>query len=85
MALFTANPEQFTRAYSDEFMHEFMMIFKNQGGRRVMANVVYRQYIKDREHFHMNATIWQTLSSFATYLGKKEWLKLNRLKKLLDR
>ena len=30
----------------------------------------YRQYIKDREHFHMNSTWWHTLSEFVQYMGK---------------
>jgi hypothetical protein len=37
---------------------------------RVAANVVYQEYIADRNHIHMNATMWDTLSTFIQYLGR---------------
>ena len=39
-------------------------------GKRVHANVVYQQYIGDKEHLHMNATCWVTLTSFVNHLGR---------------
>ncbi len=39
-------------------------------GKRVHANVVYQQYIGDKEHLHMNATCWVTLTSFVKHLGR---------------
>ena len=41
------------------------------GEKRVAANMVYMEYIKDRNAVHMKATMWQTLTSFVKYLGKK--------------
>jgi DNA/RNA-binding protein KIN17 len=32
--------------------------------------MVYQEYIKDRNHVHMNATCWVTLSGFVQYLGR---------------
>jgi len=32
--------------------------------------VIYREYISDRNHFHMNSTIWETLTDFVMYLGR---------------
>merc|ERR1712170_264135 len=40
------------------------------GTKRTFANQVYQEYIKDKEHVHMNATKWVTLSGFIQYLGK---------------
>ena len=42
----------------------------NRGGRRIHANLVYQEYIQDRMHVHMNATMWTTLSGFVQYLGR---------------
>ena len=36
-----------------------------------MANQVYNEYISDRNHLHMNSTIWETLTHFIKYLGKE--------------
>jgi len=71
MAIYQEDPNKFVRMFSEEFEDDFIRLFRNQGGRRVRANVVYRQYIKDREHFHMNSTMWETLTAFCVYLGKE--------------
>ena len=34
------------------------------------ANNVYQELIQDKEHVHMNATKWTTLTDFVQYLGK---------------
>ena len=33
--------------------------------------MVYQEYISDRDHIHMNATQWETLTDFVKYLGKE--------------
>jgi DNA/RNA-binding protein KIN17 len=33
--------------------------------------MVYQEYISDRNHLHMNATRWNSLSEFAHYLGRE--------------
>merc|ERR1712226_337628 len=38
--------------------------------RRVHANVVYQQYISDKEHVHMNSTCWVTLTSYVKHLER---------------
>ena len=40
-----------------EFLKGFMDILRRQyGTRRIHCNVVYQEYIKDKDHYHMNAT-----------------------------
>ena len=40
-----------------EFLKGFMDILRRQyGTRRILANSVYQEYIKDKDHYHMNAT-----------------------------
>lgn len=44
-------------SYSREFLKGFMDILRRQyGTRRVHCNVVYQEYIRDKDHYHMNAT-----------------------------
>ena len=46
------------------------------GTKRVFANNVYQEYIKDKNHIHMNATRWCTLSGFVQYLGSSGKCKI---------
>ena len=36
----------------------------------MFANQVYQEYIAERHHVHMNATMWNTLTTFCKYLGR---------------
>ena len=48
-----------------------MDIIKRQyKNTRVLANIVYNEYIRDRNHTHLNATRWVTLTGFVMHLGK---------------
>lgn len=40
------------------------------GTKRVFANRVYQEFIQDKNHLHMNATRWVTLTEFVKYLGR---------------
>ncbi|KAI0309108.1 domain of Kin17 curved DNA-binding protein-domain-containing protein [Amylostereum chailletii] len=40
------------------------------GTKRVKANNVYQEYIQAKEHLHMNATRWVTLTEFIKHLGR---------------
>ena len=35
------------------------------------CNVVYNELVQERNHTHMNATHWVTLSAFVQYLGRE--------------
>lgn len=59
----------------DEFSNEFERTFlallsRRYHTRRVHCNIVYNEYIQDKEHLHMNATMWPSLTEFVKYLGK---------------
>lgn len=44
------------------------------GTKRVHNNIVYNEYISNREHVHMNATQWETLTDFTKWVGREgEW------------
>ena len=71
LLIFAENPGRFLHDFSKEFEHGFMMTLKHcHGTKRVKANKVYQEYIADKEHVHMNATRWTTLTGFCMYLGK---------------
>ena len=71
MALFAANPDRFMDSFSSSFEKGFMEVLQRRfGTRRVKANYVYNEYIQDKEHVHMNGTMWTTLTDFVKYLGR---------------
>merc|ERR1712165_480103 len=43
--------------------------------------MVYQNYIKEKDHIHMNATRWETLSGFVQYLGKSGQCIVDRQEK----
>ena len=71
LLLFADNASRYMDQFSKEFSHGYLNLLKRQfGTRRVPANRVYQEYISDRGHVHMNATIWVTLTGFVKWLGR---------------
>lgn len=67
---------------SKKFESEFLeVLWRTFGTRRVEANNVYSHFIRDKEHTHMNATKWNTLSSFVKYLGREGKCKVEESEK----
>jgi len=71
LLLFGENPGKYLHSYSRDFEKAFNDILRRQyNEKRVHANVVYQQYISDKQHVHMNSTCWVTLTSFVRHLGR---------------
>lgn len=71
LLLFGENTGKFLSGFSKDFEKAFTDILRRQyPEKRVHANVVYQQYIGDKEHVHMNSTCWVTLTSFVKHLGR---------------
>jgi len=71
MRIFRENRSTILDNYSREFEKCFMdLVRRRWRTKRVFANKVYNEYISDRNHIHMNATIWESLTSFVKYLGR---------------
>jgi len=71
LLLFGENTGKYLHSYSKDFEKGFNDILRRQyNEKRVQANVVYQQYIADKEHVHMNSTCWVTLTSFVKHLGR---------------
>ncbi|EKM52190.1 uncharacterized protein PHACADRAFT_177563 [Phanerochaete carnosa HHB-10118-sp] len=57
--------------FSSEFQHDFVQLLSRRfSTNRVKANSVYQELIQDRNHMHMNATRWVTLTEFVKHLGR---------------
>lgn len=70
MKLFSESPGRFISRHSSEFTSGFMALLRMRGSKKVFANQVYNDYIKDPHHVHMKSTHWTSLSGFVQYLGK---------------
>jgi DNA/RNA-binding protein KIN17 len=58
--------------FSSEFNSGYVNVLKRRfGTKRVHANIVYQEYINDRNHIHMNSTRWLTLTDYVQWLGRK--------------
>jgi len=58
-------------SYSSQFQHDFVQLLSRRWGtKRVKANNVYQELISDKNHSHMNATRWVTLTEFCKFLGR---------------
>eukprot|EP00730_Choanoeca_flexa_P019505 TRINITY_DN9529_c0_g3_i2.p1 TRINITY_DN9529_c0_g3~~TRINITY_DN9529_c0_g3_i2.p1 ORF type:complete len:417 (+),score=108.63 TRINITY_DN9529_c0_g3_i2:242-1492(+) len=58
--------------FSVQFRNEFLRLLQRRyNTRRVLINTVYNEYISDKEHLHMNASKWRSLTEFTQYLGRE--------------
>ncbi|CAD7944742.1 unnamed protein product [Amoebophrya sp. A120] len=80
MELFCENPTDFIDKFSDDFEKGFMDLLSTRycKVRMIKANTVYQDYIRDRNHLHMNSTIWATLSNFVEYLIRTNKVEAER-------
>ncbi|EMG48210.1 putative zinc finger protein, partial [Candida maltosa Xu316] len=63
--------------YSDRFKSDFIRLLRiNHGTKTINANRFYQEYIRDKDHVHMNSTRWRSLTSFVKYLGKNGIVKV---------
>ncbi|KAJ1607505.1 kin17-like protein (RNA metabolism proteins) [Cryptosporidium canis] len=70
MELFEQNSKKILNDYSKKFEFAFMKLMKTRYSKvKVLANTVYNDVIHDKDHVHMNSTIWTTLTEFIHYLS----------------
>ncbi|NWS34285.1 KIN17 protein, partial [Polioptila caerulea] len=78
LLLASENPQQFMDYFSEEFQNYFLELLRRRfGTKRVHNNIVYNEYISHREHIHMNATQWETLTDFTKWLGREGLCKVD--------
>lgn len=79
LELFGQNPAKFIGQYSYQFESDFMAHMRLcHPTAQVSANKVYNEFIRDKNHVHMNSTRWLSLSGFVQYLGKKGLCKIEQ-------
>ena len=66
------NSNKFISDYSNQFKHDFLQLLRtSHGEKKVNLNHFYNNYIANKEHVHMNATRWPSLTEFGKYLGRE--------------
>ena len=82
LLLFADQPNKFLGEFSREFEGGFLNLLKRaHNTKRVFANMVYQEYIREKDHVHMNATRWESLSGFVQYLGRTGKCTVDRTEK----
>lgn len=82
LLLASEDPNKFMDYFSDEFKSDFVELLRRRfGTKRVHNNIVYNEYISNREHVHMNSTQWETLTDFTKWLGREGLCKVDETPK----
>ncbi|KKA29054.1 hypothetical protein TD95_002199 [Thielaviopsis punctulata] len=72
MLIIGEDPKKAIKQFSDQFLKDFIGQLKtSHGEKKVHINHFYQEYIANKDHLHMNATQWSSLSEFAKYLGRQ--------------
>ncbi|XP_053377858.1 DNA/RNA-binding protein KIN17-like isoform X2 [Mercenaria mercenaria] len=72
LLLFAENPDEYVDTFSKDFRDGYLELLRRRfGTKRVQCNIVYQEYISERDHTHMNSTQWETLTDFIKWLGKE--------------
>lgn len=72
MLIVGEDPKKAINKYSSDFQHDFLQLLRtSHGEKQVHANHFYQDYIHNKEHIHMNATKWSSLSEFVKMLGRE--------------
>lgn len=70
------NPERFVNEFSQQFMDGFLYLLRTRfRSTPVLANTIFQEYIKERDHVHLNATRWTALTDFAQWLDEQGMVK----------
>lgn len=72
LLIFAENPNKYLDEFSKEFSDGYVELLRRRfGTKRIYANQVYQEYISDRNHLHMNATRWLSLTEYVKWLGRQ--------------
>lgn len=66
------NSQKFINDYSNQFLKDFMLLLRtSHGEKKISLNHFYQEYIHNKEHIHMNATKWPSLTELGKHLGRE--------------
>ncbi|KAI1438541.1 domain of Kin17 curved DNA-binding protein-domain-containing protein [Xylaria sp. CBS 124048] len=72
MLLVGEDPQKHIEEFSKQFLRDFIQLLRTSHGEKsVHMNQFYQNYIANKEHIHMNATKWPSLTEFAKHLGRE--------------
>jgi DNA/RNA-binding protein KIN17 len=71
MKIFQENSSTIMDQFSKDFESSYLdNLRRRHSTKKVNANNVYQEVIREKHHVHMNSTCWANLSDFVQYLGK---------------
>jgi len=66
------DPRKAINEFSNQFKRDFLQLLRTGHGEKwINANRFYNEYIANKEHMHMSATKWNSLTEFVKYLGRE--------------
>lgn len=69
--------------YTKQFESDFLTLLRmTHGEKDVDANKFYNEYIQDKDHIHMNATHFTSLTKFIQYLSKEGKIRVNSTERI---
>ena len=72
MLLVGEDSRKFIADYSSQFQRDFLQLLRTaHGEKKININHFYQEYIANKQHVHMNATRWPSLTEFAKFLGRE--------------
>ncbi|KAL8710919.1 MAG: hypothetical protein Q9220_004518 [cf. Caloplaca sp. 1 TL-2023] len=82
MLLIGEDPRKYISDYSNQFQRDFLQLLRTaHGEKQVHMNHFYQEYIANKEHVHMNATRWPSLTEYAKHLGREGLCRVEDLDK----
>ncbi|KAI0550819.1 domain of Kin17 curved DNA-binding protein-domain-containing protein [Xylaria curta] len=76
------DPKKHIEDFSKQFLKDFIQLLRTSHGTKpVLINHHYNVFISNKEHIHMNATKWPSLTEFAKYLGREGICKVEETDK----
>ncbi|KAF5982858.1 KIN17 [Fusarium coicis] len=72
MLLVGEDPKKYIKSYTQQFQSDFLQLLRTgHGEKQVHINHFYQEYIRNKEHIHMNSTSFASLTEFAKHLGRE--------------
>lgn len=86
MQIIGEDPRKAINEFSRQFERDFLQLLRTgHGEKKINLNQFYQEYIANKEHVHMNATKWASLTEFAKYLGRAGICRVEEDEKKSDR
>ena len=77
-----ADPKKAINEFSDEFLRNFMQQLRTgHGEKAVQINHFYQGIIAQKDHVHINATKWSSLTEFAKHLAREGLCRVEETEK----